>query len=87
MDKNKLTKIQLIKLCEHYEYQLTLLDLMINNMSNIEMSDIQQWLDDNVKLAQEIYTEKNILKFDKDNYTQITVYDALEQLEDKNENN
>ena len=84
VDYKKLKKQDLVQLLEMYSNQMTILDIMLNDMSDVNISDIQKWLDSiqdylaNFKHKQ--INENN--NYDKNHYIQITLQEALELLED-----
>ena len=84
VDYKKIKKQDLIQLLEMYSNQMTILDIMLNDISDVNISDIQKWLDGiqdylaNFKHKQ--INENN--NYDKNHYIQITVQEALELLED-----
>lgn len=45
MNYNKLTKKQLVELCKTYDFNLEVLDLMVHDMSDVQLSDISAWID------------------------------------------
>ena len=59
--------------------QLDLLDLLLNDMNNVKMSDIQQWLDetrlkvDKPKLAK----PDELNQWDKAHYTELSLFDNV----------
>lgn len=84
MDYKKLKKQDLVQLLEMYSNQMTILDIMLNDISGVNISDIQEWLDSiqdylmNFKHKQ--INENN--NYDENHYKQITIQEALELLED-----
>ena len=84
MDYKKIKKQDLIQLLEMYSNQMTILDIMLNDMSGVNISDIQEWLD-SIQDYLEVFKHKQINKnnnYDENNYKQITIQEALELLED-----
>jgi len=69
LGSSKLKKEQLFNLVNFYETQLQLLDLIINDMSNVTLSTIQEWLEDTYNKAQEVNKTTN--SFDEEHYTQL----------------
>lgn len=84
MDYKKLKKQDLVQLLEMYSNQMTILDIMLNDMSGINIADIQDWLDSIqnylVNFENKQINENNT--YDKEHYKQITIQEALELLED-----
>ena len=84
MDYKKLKKQDLVQLLEMYSNQMTILDVMLNDMSGVNISDIQGWLD-SIQDYLEKFAHKQINKnnnYDEDHYKQVTMQEALELLED-----
>lgn len=84
MDYKKLKKQDLVQLLEMYSNQMTILDIMLNDISNINIGDIQEWLD-SIQDYLMNFKHKQINKnnnYDENNYKQITIQEALELLED-----
>ena len=84
MNYKKIKKKDLIQLLEMYSNQMTILDIMLNDMSGINIADIQDWLDSIqnyfVNFEHKQINENNA--YDKEHYKQITIQEALELLED-----
>lgn len=84
MNYKKIKKKDLIQLLEMYSNQMTILDIMLNDMSGINIADIQDWLDSIqnylVNFENKQINENNT--YDKEHYKQITIQEALELLED-----
>lgn len=84
MNYKKIKKENLIQLLEMYSNQMTILDIMLNDMSGVNISDIQEWLDSIqnylVNFEHKQINENNA--YDKEHYKQITIQEALELLED-----
>ena len=84
MNYKKIKKKDLIQLLEMYSNQMTILDIMLNDMSGINIADIQEWLDSIqnylVNFEHKQINENNA--YDKEHYKQITIQEALELLED-----
>lgn len=84
MDYKKLKKQDLIQLLEMYSNQMTILDIMLNDVSDVNIGDVQKWLNSiqdylaNFKHKQ--INENNA--YDKEHYKQTTIQEALELLED-----
>lgn len=70
MGNTKLKKQILIDLVNYYEEIFDLLDLMINDMSDISIEDINEVIKN---IPQQTYNIKNNLltKYDKQHYTQL----------------
>ena len=84
MDYKKLKKQDLVQLLEMYSNQMTILDIMLNDMSDVNISDIQKWLD-SIQDYLANFKHKQINKnnnYDEDHYKQVTIQEALELLED-----
>lgn len=84
MDYKKLKKQDLVQLLEMYSNQMTILDIMLNDISDVNISDIQKWLD-SIQDYLMNFKHKQINKnnnYDENNYKQITIQEALELLED-----
>ena len=84
MDYKKLKKQDLVQLLEMYSNQMTILDIMLNDMSDVNISDIQKWLD-SIQDYLENFKHKQINEnnaYDKEHYIQITIQEALGLLED-----
>ena len=84
MDYKKLKKQDLVQLLEMYSNQMTILDIMLNDMSGVNIEDVQKWLD-SIQDYLEVFKHKQINKnnnYDENNYKQITIQEALELLED-----
>ena len=82
MDYKKIKKQDLIKLLEMYSNQMTILDIMLNDISDVSISDIQEWLD-NIQNYLEKFKYKQTAKNDDNNKEygrQITIQEALESL-------
>lgn len=63
---------------------MTILDIMLNDISNVNIGDIQEWLD-SIQDYLMNFKHKQINKnnnYDENNYKQITIQEALELLED-----
>ena len=73
MGNPKLKKDDLLKLDEHYEYRLQLLDLMVSDMSNITIDSIHEWLNETTEIAKNINIKPN--SFDEEHYTQLDLRD------------
>ncbi len=73
MGNPKLKKDDLLKLVEHYEYRLQLLDLMVSDMSNITIDSIHEWLNETTEIAKNINIKPN--SFDEERYTQLDLRD------------
>lgn len=84
MNYEKIKKKDLIQLLEMYSNQMTILDIMLNDMSGVNIADIQDWLDSIqnyfVNFEHKQINENNA--YDKEHYKQITIQEALELLED-----
>lgn len=84
MNYKKIKKKDLIQLLEMYSNQMTILDIMLNDMSGVNIADIQDWLDSIqnyfVNFEHKQINENNA--YDKEHYKQITIQEALELLED-----
>ena len=84
VDYKKLKKQDLIQLLEMYSNQMTILDIMLNDVSGVNISDIQEWLD-SIQTYLEGFKHKQINKnnnYDENHYKQVTIQEALELLED-----
>lgn len=84
VDYKKIKKQDLIQLLEMYSNQMTILDIMLNDMSGVNISDIQEWLD-SIQTYLEVFKHKQINKnnnYDENHYKQVTIQEALELLED-----
>jgi hypothetical protein len=84
VDYKKLKKQDLVQLLEMYSNQMTVLDIMLNDMTDVNISDIQKWLD-SIQDYLEKFAHKQINKnnnYDEDHYKQVTIQEALELLED-----
>lgn len=84
MDYKKIKKQDLIQLLEMYSNQMTILDIMLNDMSGVNIRDIQEWLD-GIQTYLEVFKRKQINKnnnYDENHYKQVTIQEALELLED-----
>lgn len=84
MGYKKLKKQDLVQLLEMYSNQMTILDIMLNDISDVNISDIQKWLD-SIQDYLMNFKHKQINKnnnYDENNYKQITIQEALELLED-----
>ena len=84
MDYKKIKKQDLIQLLEMYSNQMTILDIMLNDMSDVNISDIQKWLD-SIQDYLMNFKHKQINKnnnYDENHYKQVTIQEALELLED-----
>lgn len=84
VDYKKLKKQDLVQLLEMYSNQMTILDIMLNDISNVNIGDIQEWLD-SIQDYLMNFKHKQINKnnnYDENNYKQITIQEALELLED-----
>ena len=83
MDYKKLKKQDLVQLLEMYSNQMTILDIMLNDMSDVNISDIQKWLD-SIQDYLENFKHKQINEnnnYDENHYKQVTIQEALELLE------
>ena len=84
VDYKKLKKQDLVQLLEMYSNQMTILDIMLNDMSDVNISDVQKWLD-SIQDYLMNFKHKQINKnnnYDKNHYKQVTIQEALELLED-----
>ena len=84
MDYKKLKKQDLVQLLEMYSNQMTILDIMLNDMSGVNIGDIQKWLD-SIQDYLMNFKHKQINKnnnYDENHYKQVTIQEALELLED-----
>ena len=84
MDYKKLKKQDLVQLLEMYSNQMTILDIMLNDMSGANISDIQEWLD-SIQDYLMNFKHKQMNKnndYDENHYKQVTIQEALELLED-----
>ena len=84
MDYKKLKKQDLVQLLEMYSNQMTILDIMLNDMSDVNISDIQKCLD-SMQDYLENFKHKQINEnnnYDENHYKQTTIQEALELLED-----
>lgn len=84
MDYKKLKKQDLVQLLEMYSNQMTILDVMLNDMSGVNISDIQGWLD-SIQDYLMNFKHKQINKnnnYDENHYKQVTIQEALGLLED-----
>lgn len=84
VDYKKIKKQDLIQLLEMYSNQMTILDIMLNDMSGVNISDVQEWLDsiqDYLMKFKHAQTNKNDT-YDKEHYKQVTIQEALELLRD-----
>lgn len=84
MDYKKIKKQDLIQLLEMYSNQMTILDIMLNDISDVNITDIQKWLD-NIQDYLANFKHKQINEnnnYDENHYKQITIQEALELLED-----
>lgn len=62
-----------------FEKQLALLDLMLNDMSNITLADVQKWLDD-TKEKLKSKNKKDYYKltdFDKKHYKELNLFENM----------
>lgn len=83
VDYKKLKKQDLVQLLEMYSNQMTILDIMLNDMSDVNISDIQKWLD-SIQDYLENFKHKQINEnnnYDENHYKQVTIQEALELLE------
>lgn len=84
MDYKKIKKQDLIQLLEMYSSQMTILDIMLNDISDVNIEDVQKWLD-NIQDYLANFKHKQINEnnnYDESHYMQITIQEALELLED-----
>ena len=84
MDYKKFKKQDLVQLLEMYSNQMTILDIMLNDMSGVNISDIQEWLD-SIQDYLMNFKHKQMNKnnnYDENHYKQVTIQEALELLED-----
>ena len=84
MDYKKLKKQDLVQLLEMYSNQMTILDIMLNDMSGVNINDIQKWLD-SIQDYLMNFKHKQMNKnnnYDENHYKQVTIQEALELLED-----
>lgn len=84
MDYKKIKKQDLIQLLEMYSNKMTILDIMLNDISDVNISDIQKWLD-GIQDYLAIFKHKQINEnnnYDENHYKQVTIQEALELLED-----
>lgn len=72
----KYKKSKLIELLQIYEEEIDLLDIILNEMSEVTLNSIQAWLD---YLQRSIEEAKNEPK-SEDKGVQITIFDALKNL-------
>lgn len=73
MGNSRLKKDELLKLVNFYENQLNVLNLMLSDMSDINIDIVQNWLDETINSAPK--NTKNINSFDKEYYTQLDLRD------------
>lgn len=61
--------------------QLNLLDLLLNDMNNVKMSDIQQWLDETrLKVNKPKLVKFNELnQWDKAHYIELSLFDGIHE--------
>ena len=59
--------------------QLDLLDLLLNDMNNVKMSDIQQWLDETrLKVNKPKLVKSNELnEYDKEHYIKLDLFGGI----------
>jgi len=84
VDYKKIKKQDLIQLLEMYSNKMTILDIMLNDISDVNISDIQKWLD-GIQDYLAIFKHKQINEnnnYDENHYKQVTIQEALELLED-----
>ena len=84
VDYKKLKKQDLVQLLEMYSNQMTILDIMLNDMSGVTINHVQEWLD-SIQTYLEKFEHKQINKnnnYDENHYKQITLQEALGLLED-----
>ena len=84
MNYKKFKKQDLVQLLEMYSNQMTILDIMLNDMSSVNIGDIQEWLD-SIQDYLMNFKHKQINKnnsYDENHYKQVTIQEALELLED-----
>lgn len=84
MDYKKLKKQDLVQLLEMYSNQMTILDIMLNDISDVNISDVQKWLD-SIQDYLMNFKHKQMNKnndYDENHYKQVTIQEALELLED-----
>lgn len=62
MNYEKLTKSELINLLRSLEFKINILDLMLSDMSGVDVSDIQKWLNMVQSKFNEINKENNIVE-------------------------
>lgn len=62
MNYEKLTKSELINLLRSLEFKINVLDLMLSDMSGVDVSDIQKWLNMVQSKFNEINKENNIVE-------------------------
>ena len=61
--------------------QLDLLDLLLNDMNNVKMSDIQQWLDETrLKVNKPKLVKSNELnEYDKAHYIELSLFGGIHE--------
>ena len=61
--------------------QLDLLDLLLNDMNNVKMSDIQQWLDETrLKINKPKIVKSNELnEYDKAHYIELSLFGGIHE--------
>ena len=61
--------------------QLDLLDLLLNDMNNVKMSDIQQWLDETrLKINKPKLVKANELnEYDKAHYIELSLFGGIHE--------
>lgn len=61
--------------------QLDLLDLLLNDMNNVKMSDIQQWLDETrLKVNKSKLVKSNELnQYDKAHYIELSLFGGIHE--------
>lgn len=78
MGNRRLTKNQLIKKIEFYEDRIQLLDIMLNDMSDIKLSDIQDWLDTVQSYRIDSIGNSYMTVYDKAHYKELKLFEDLQ---------
>lgn len=75
-----MNKKQLQDLKNLYEQQLQILDLMLSDMSNTTLDTVHCWLNNTIKMTEDICKENKLNDFNDERYKQITIQEALSKL-------
>ena len=80
----KYPKKKLRELLSIYEEEIDLLDIMLNEMSNVTLDSVQSWLDYVQKTIEEVKENSDVCG--EGFYHQITVFEAIDNINKDKDN-